>query len=208
VALPPFDDPLVTCPLIENMAARARTDEAVDRYRRDLGTVFQGCARILKKTGICVFTYHHKSPAAWSAVGEALVRSGFRCVHVLPLRGEGRGGFHSYPGTIKWDAVLVCRPAVKVERAKQGAKVVVSPHDVAEARGLADRWGARLRCLPRLGFRPPDEISLFRALVVARARLRTRTTRWIPLVDALVKPPGTLLREPGTQGKEYPLCRT
>jgi len=57
--------------------------------------------------GIMVFTYHHKSPVAWAALGDALVRSGLKCATVLPLRGEGQGGLHSYDGTIKWDGPLL-----------------------------------------------------------------------------------------------------
>ena len=86
-----------------------------------------------------VLTYHHRSERAWWALGEALVRSGLQCTGVISLRGEGQGGLHSYEGTIKWDAVLVCRPGKGLPVIEKGT-LVVSPDEIIER----TRW-------PRLG---------------------------------------------------------
>ena len=84
-----------------------KTDEAIAEYRHKLAAILRECWRVLHPEGVCVFTYPHTSVKAWNALGEAIARSGFRVSSVLPLRGEGQGGLHSYDGTIKWDAVFV-----------------------------------------------------------------------------------------------------
>ena len=123
---------------------------------------------MLAPQGICVFTYHHTAAAAWCALGEALARSGLRCTTVLPMRGEGRG-LHSYHGTIKWDAVFVCRkdripPAVGQQQA-----VVVPTQALLEATRTAHGYGQRLARHEHIAFRTPDLYNLQRALLVAAA---------------------------------------
>jgi adenine-specific DNA methylase len=145
IAEPPFDDGRRHAPIVENLAVRGRGDEAAAEYRQRLAAIFRGCRRVLKPAGVCVFTYHHSSAAAWLALGEALAGSGLRCTAVVPLRGEGQGGLHSYDGTLKWDAVLVCR--LRHGRTPPAdATVVVGREDLAcaerEARTRATRLGA------------------------------------------------------------------
>jgi putative DNA methylase len=166
----PYDDPERSAPMRENLSVNGKQPDAVEQYGKDLSVIFRELRRVLKPEGLCVFTYHHKSPEAWAALGEALAGSGLVCTNVVPMRGEGQGGLHSYEGTLKWDAVFVCRPAPKRGTRAAGAARVTSV-DIAEAKKCGRDWANRLRKNPRLGFSPHDELNLARAVLASRARI-------------------------------------
>jgi adenine-specific DNA methylase len=185
VAESPYDDGRRHAPITANLAVRRRGEEAATEYRDRLGAIFRECRRVLKPKGVCVFTYHHRSAEAWLALGEALARSGLRCAGVVPLRGEGQGGLHNYDGTIKWDAVLVCR---RRPLPASTAPVVLTEHDMAAAltavRGATERLGDA-----RLGFRDPDRLNLYRAGLAARATVAPLAKGHILLSTALQSEP-------------------
>ena len=85
--------------------------QSILQFFTGLAQVFSECKRLLKETGIMALTFHHKREESWLALYEALTQAGFMIVQVVPVRSEGRSGFHSSPGNLKWDAVLVCRPS-------------------------------------------------------------------------------------------------
>lgn len=184
LAEPPYNDPTRPAPMQLNLAATDRSDETVRAYTRGLRAVFAGCARVLRPEGICVFTYHHGSPRAWLSLGEALASSGLYCSSVLPLRGEGRGGLHSYEGTIRWDAALVYRKAQGAPSAD--ARAVVVPEEAPRRSAETARtYARRLSEREGLGFGVPDRINLYRALVTSEARIGEAEAGWIPLREAL-----------------------
>lgn len=185
-AEPPFDDPRLAAPIGENLALTSRADESIAVYRERLRRILSECQRVLKRNGVFVFTYHHKRIAAWNAVGEALARSGFRCTAVLPLRGEGQGGLHSYDGTIKWDAVFVCRKDVQAPGG-ESCPVVVPRSAIADARRRADAYAKELGDKKQIGFREPDRLNLERAMIVASAVLGKADDESVPLHTALYR---------------------
>lgn len=162
-----YGDPTRSAPLAESLATTARDEAAVEAYRSELTTIFRSCHRVLRDDGLLVFTYHHKAAGAWAAIGGALAYAGFRVTRVVPMRGEGQGGLHSKAGTIKWDAVLVCR---KQEPVPEGAPLYVSADDVTGAVEKSDWYGERLR---KAAFRLPDRLNLTCALVAAAAQPQT-----------------------------------
>jgi adenine-specific DNA methylase len=139
---------------------------------------------VLKKDGIMVFTYHHKSPVAWGALGDALVLSGLKCSTVLPLRGEGQGGLHSYDGTIKWDAVFVCRKGSQVPSASSD-NAAVPRTAIKQAKQQASAYAEDLAKTRQIGFRDPDRLNLERAMIVASAVIAPTHPDLMPLSDAL-----------------------
>jgi hypothetical protein len=163
----PYQDPDLAAPLGESLATRDRSAEAIQRYRQELQTIIAECRRVLRPDGICVFTYHHESPKAWEAVGAALAASGLYVTAVIPMRGEGQGGLHSFEGTIKWDAVLVCRPRRRA-RVRMGT-LVVREAALERVSKLLARYRKQLRRDTRIGFRAPDIVNLRRAILVAVA---------------------------------------
>ncbi len=188
VAEPPYDDTTLPAPIKENLALTDRGDESVEVYRSRLSRIFGECRRVLKKDGIMVFTYHHKSPVAWAALGDALARSGLKCATVLPLRGEGRGGLHSYQGTIKWDAVFVCRKCALISFGKPD-EAAVSVTAIEQAKTKASTYAEDLAKTCHVAFREPDRINLERAMIVASAIMAPVTLDLMPLSDALKPKP-------------------
>jgi len=184
IAEHPYDDATISAPIKENLALADRGDEAVEDYRNSLRCILSECRRVLKKDGILVFTYHHKSPLAWGALGDALVRSGLKCTTVLPLRGEGQGGLHSYNGTIKWDAVFICRSGTPLSPGNSG-KVAVSVDAIEQAQIRASEYAEDLAKHRQIAFREPDRINLERAMIVASAVVAPVSKRLMPLSDAL-----------------------
>lgn len=184
VSEPPYDNPKLPAPIEANLALTDRADHSVEAYRNRLQRILSECHRVLKTDGILVFTYHHKSAMAWSAVGEALVHSGLKCMTVLPLRGEGQGGLHSYNGTIKWDAVFVCRKATQ-ENLKDTDITVVSQSSVIKAKQRAAAFAEELGKNRKVGFRDPDRLNLERAMIVASAVCAPAQPHLLPLLDAL-----------------------
>lgn len=184
VAEHPYDNPALAAPIAENLALTDRADRSVETYRERLQRIFCECHRVLKSNGILVFTYHHKSPVAWGALGDVLARSGLKCTTVLPLRGEGQGGLHSYDGTIKWDAVFVCRKGTPV-RPTATDKVVVPRIAIRKAQQRTAAYAEDLAKTQQIGFRDPDRLNLERAMIVASAILAPATPDFLPLSGAL-----------------------
>ena len=187
IAEPPYNDASLSAPMSLSLAAMNRSKQAVREYAEGLNAVLSGCFRVLRQDGVCVFTYHHRSPKAWLCLGEALAGSGLFCTAVLPMRGEGQGGLHTYDGTIKWDAVLVCRKTDDVEEAETagGQDMIVPEEAVGRAQEVARAYGKRLSQDKKLGFGPPDQLNLFRAKLVSGARFGEPGPGWILLEGAL-----------------------
>lgn len=175
-----------SAPIRANLALKGKSDAAVAEYRRRLGSIFRECWRVLRAEGVCVFTFHHRSVEAWVALGESVARSGFRVSAVLPLRGEGQGGLHSYEGTIKWDAVFVCR---KGDQPPDDATEVVVPRHAARSAATKTRkYWTRLAAKKEVGFRPPDRLNLYRAYIAAAARVGHVRPGTLSLTAALALP--------------------
>lgn len=185
VAVAPYDDVNRPAPLLENLAVNRRNQEAIQRYETELTEIFRQCNRVLHEDGVCVFTYHHLSWKAWLALGTALARSGLRCTAVLPMRGEGQGGLHSKAGSIKWDAILVCR---RGEITAQEGHLVVSWEKIQAARTQAARYLELLGRDGKIGFNQPDLLNLFRAHLAANATHGTVDDKHVLLAAALNLP--------------------
>ena len=82
------------------------------RYTAGLTNVFKECRRVSRPNGMMVFTFHHRRPGAWLALYSALHDADWRVSNVMPILSEGKSGFHSSKGSLKWDVVFVCRPRV------------------------------------------------------------------------------------------------
>jgi putative DNA methylase len=98
-------------PLKESLYVSHRKGQSKDgtRFTEGLSRTFAECYRVLKDTGMLVFTFHHNDPKAWIALAKALLLSGFHVTNVFPVRSEGQSHFHSDERNIKWDEVIVCR---------------------------------------------------------------------------------------------------
>jgi len=86
-----------------------KLDKTTDFFNQGLRRVFTECHRVLKDDGLLVFTFHHNKTWAWEGIGELLLDAGFYVSASPVVRSEGKSGFHSSEGNIKYDCVLVCR---------------------------------------------------------------------------------------------------
>ncbi len=149
-------------PLYVNPTAR-RKDLARERYTNGLANVFKECKRVIKPRGMLVFSYHHASNEAWESLATALVAGGFRATNVVPLRSEGKSGFHSYEGSLKWDAIITCRPLTSRSRQVIGS---LEPHAIFRwATTRTDYWSARAA---KMSMSKNDLCNLRMALIAAR----------------------------------------
>ncbi len=86
-----------------------RLGKTAEFFNAGLQAVFSECRRVLKDDGLLVFTFHHNRPWAWEGLARLLLEAGFYVSNSPIVRSEGKSGFHSSAGNIKYDAVLVCR---------------------------------------------------------------------------------------------------
>ncbi|HDM78748.1 MAG TPA: DUF1156 domain-containing protein [Deltaproteobacteria bacterium] len=83
--------------------------KTTDFFKESLQRVFAECHRVLKDDGMLVFTFHHNKIWAWESIAEILLNAGFYISATPVVRSEGKSGFHSSRGNIRYDCVLVCR---------------------------------------------------------------------------------------------------
>ncbi|RLC86515.1 MAG: hypothetical protein DRI79_09900 [Chloroflexi bacterium] len=83
--------------------------KTTDFFNQGLRRVFKECHRVLKDDGVMVFTFHHNQTWAWESIAEIILDAGFYVSATPIVRSEGKSGYHSSKGNIRYDAVLVCR---------------------------------------------------------------------------------------------------
>lgn len=82
--------------------------KTMEYFNEGLRKVFVECYRVLKDEGLLIFTFHHNKLWAWESIGEILLDAGFYVSASPIVRSEGKSGFHSSKGNIRYDCVLVC----------------------------------------------------------------------------------------------------
>lgn len=85
-------------------------------FTTNLTRVFSECYRVLKNEGHLLFTFHHNKFWAWESMARILLDSGFYVSSAPIVRSEGKSGFHSDAGNVKYDACLVCRKRLPVSQ--------------------------------------------------------------------------------------------
>jgi adenine-specific DNA methylase len=86
-----------------------KTGKTMEFFNEGLEKVFVECHRLLKDEGLLIFTFHHNKLWAWESIGKILLDAGFYISATPIVRSEGKSGFHSSKGNIRYDCVLVCR---------------------------------------------------------------------------------------------------
>ncbi len=104
---PWFEPPLSGRPA--EVVKNDRLGKTVATFNRGLERVFRECHRVLKDDGLLAFTFHHNQVWAWAGIAEVILAAGFYVSAAPAVRSEGKSGYHSSRGNIRYDAVLVCR---------------------------------------------------------------------------------------------------
>jgi len=156
----------VSTPYQRALYVNRNGDPSHYHFVQQLTRIFVQCRRVLKPDGLMVFTFHHRDLDAWEALAKALWEAGFKVTNIFPLRSEGKSGFHSTSGTIKWDSVLVCRSE---ENERQN--FCNSRGFLRSVQASQNRWICRLR-KASLVFGWADALSLGYAFAVQQAVTR------------------------------------
>jgi len=93
----------------EEIVQNEELGKTTELFTQGLRRVFKECHRVLKDDGVMVFTFHHNRTWAWGSIAQPLLEAGFYVSASPVVRSEGKSGFHSSEGNIRYDAVLVCR---------------------------------------------------------------------------------------------------
>lgn len=97
--------------VVDRPHSRSSSTHDETYFRTEIAKAFQECRRVLKPDGVAVVVFAHLNTAAWEALLEALVSSGFRITASWPVETE-RGGRLQAQGTASLQSSihLVCRP--------------------------------------------------------------------------------------------------
>lgn len=142
--------------------ARRNDDIAMATFQHRLTRCFEEIARTLKREGLVIFTYQHKTPEGWEALGKALAQARLGVCRVFPMLGDTDAGPHKHSDSIRWDAVIIAVPG---HAGSDNGTLTNAARLWAEA--TAEQWTQRLRETPRLLFKAADEINLRRACYAA-----------------------------------------
>jgi putative DNA methylase len=146
-----------------SLAATSRGPAAARAYTAGLTRCFAEMARVLRPGGgRVVFTFQHRTEAAWAALGRALADSRLRPVQLFPLLGDGGVGLHAHTGVTTWDAVFVLE-----HRGEPATPPQPSPAALAAAAAHAAAWSDRLEAALPGRFRQPDRANFGRACRLA-----------------------------------------
>jgi putative DNA methylase len=159
----------VSTPYQQALYVIENDDPSHHRFAEGLTQVFAHCKRVLKPGGLMVFTFHHRNMDAWEVLARALWRTGFEVTNVFPVRSEGKSGFHSTSGTIKWDSVMVCRPRETEIQYPQDKKGFLYSIQTGQS-----SWEHRITAA-ELDFQWVDNLSLGYALTAQQATIRARS---------------------------------
>jgi len=104
---------------------RLRPDATADAYyKRLLTEAWREAGRVLKRSGILTFTFHHSEDAPWIAVLDSLFEAGFYLEAIYPIRSDEKKGTGEFGSkTIEFDMIHVCRRRIETPRAVSWAKM-------------------------------------------------------------------------------------
>jgi DNA modification methylase len=188
---------LTSTPMDQTLLVKRRTQQQHQAYLDGLLAAMKESNRVLKYSGMLVFTFHHCEPSAWHALGCALRDAQFRVTGTSPVRAEGVSGFHSYDGTPKWDAVLCCRG--RTRDTQNLFPAMNFPEKVEQIENEATRWQKRIT-RAKLPWNNADHASFAFALslrVIVNDRLtNTQAAELLTLVSSKFPQKGVAERFP------------
>jgi putative DNA methylase len=168
-------------------------DEVQDKDSRafamKLEAVFHECYRVLKETGLLVFTYHHSRHDGWVSLCEACVSAGFHFVNAHPVKGEMSVAAPKSQARepIDIDIVLACRKASVDRRDAQEDEAAWS-HGIEKTRAKALRYLQRARCFSKNDMRVLLTSQLLVQLCPGRSADQVKNTLLLllPQVEATI----------------------
>lgn len=93
----------------QEIVKNEKQGKTIEYFNERLLEVFKECHRVLKDSGVLVFTFHHNKTWAWKGIAQILLEANFYVSASPIVRSEGKSGFHSSKGNIRYDCIFVCR---------------------------------------------------------------------------------------------------
>lgn len=143
--------------------------EDVNTFVNNLAAVFKDCHRVLKHQGLLIFTYHHSRHEGWTAIIEAVQRSGFYIEATYPVKSEMSVAVpkHQAKEPIDIDIIVICRKLSHIEPFSRVPENLLTDSD-HETRELVQRFNKRGRKLSRNDLR----VVLMSRLITILSRVR------------------------------------
>lgn len=100
-------------------------DTSAEQFAAKLRVVFAESCRLLRDSGLLVFTYHHSRMDGWTSLADAVVRAGFSLVNCHPVKSEMSVAAPKSQAKepIQLDVVLVCRKQTADMRKRSETKI-------------------------------------------------------------------------------------
>ncbi|KPJ65291.1 MAG: hypothetical protein AMJ45_05285 [Syntrophobacter sp. DG_60] len=159
-------------------AKSTRSEEEVqqadaDAFVNNLAAVFRDCHRVLKHEGLLIFTYHHSRHEGWSAIVEAVQRSGFYIEATHPVKSEMSVAVpkHQAKEPIDLDIIIVCRKLSFIKPFIKVPKNLLTDSD-KETQELVKRFNKAGRRLSRNDIK----VILMARLITTLSRVKGRET--------------------------------
>jgi hypothetical protein len=183
----------------ESLIGKGSDNKSEARYTSGLGDAFREVRRVMKPSGLMMFTFRHALPNAWSALASAISASGLKVTNFFPAPGEAGVGPHAHDGTGLWDAVFILRKSTRALANQELLVPLKAPH---ELKRVIANWASRLARSP-LPFTTTDRETLLRAGLVSAAtgfKIPLSHEGWVPL-DLLLRgdPIGREIRRAATK---------
>lgn len=169
-----------------NGAATTRSSAEVQQsdpsvFSDRLQGVWAECHRVLRPSGLLIFTYHHSRAEGWRCILEALVRSGFGITAAQPIKAEMSVATPKRQAKepIDLDVILVCRKRETVARTLPDL-ATVADSATQEAGHQVERFNNSGRALSR-----NDVRVVLMAQIVKRLSWHSLLTESINYLDSV-----------------------
>ncbi|HSH81897.1 MAG TPA: DNA methyltransferase [Herpetosiphonaceae bacterium] len=105
------DEPAMALTTTRSRQEVQQTDAPL--FAERLGAVFLECHRVLKDTGLLIFTYHHTRTEGWAALHNAIRSAGFIVAKTHPVKAEMAVSVPVQQANVpvNFDLIVVCRKA-------------------------------------------------------------------------------------------------
>lgn len=135
----------------KQLAAKSRTQESLELFKKQIRQVFTEIRRVVKEDGRVVLSYQFSGEDGWLFLGSALASAGVIPSVVFPILGDSNAGLHKSADKPLWDAILVCRPGAQIRNLE------FLDADKAEAEAELQSWqelnnGVQLNTADRMNY--------------------------------------------------------
>jgi putative DNA methylase len=122
-------------------SSRIKTDQD---FEHQITKAFSEITRVLRKDGLAVIVFAHKSTRAWETILNSILTSGLVLTASWPLHTEKQGSLRAYESaTLASSIFMICRKRVKSESAYYNELKPVIEHRIKER--LDHFWAENIR---------------------------------------------------------------